>query len=248
MQSVVKVAWDSSSKGWKADLLLAASGEFNRWTLSPDRSFNFELTDERRCTGYAPSPGDRTPCPEFRKISSGSQCFECREKDIYSDYVRGDQQTDLEGEFSVYLAQLSDNVKVGVTRSGNIPKRWIEQGADYAVEILSGLEARVALENESRLSDDGLSERIRKESKIPAAGKSGPLKDAMDEHDLDGEIVDVQEKTVYGEASGSFTRRGLFQGELSSVKGQLLSNGRLAMAMTSGKVIKKPEQKGLKNF
>lgn len=248
MQSVVKVAWYSSSKGWKADLLLASNGEFNRWTLSPERSFNFELTDERRCTGFAPSPGERTPCPEFRKISSGSQCSECRGKDIYSDYVRGDQQTDLEGDFSVYMAQLSDNVKVGVTRSENIPKRWIEQGADYAVEILSGLEARVALENESNLSEDGLSERVRKEDKLPSAKNSRPLEKAMKQHDMSGDIVDVNDLTVYEEASGKISRKGLFQGELKSVKGQIIGNGRMALALTSGKVVKNPEQRGLGSF
>lgn len=248
MQSAVKVAWHSSSDGWKADLLLAEPGGFERWTLSPERKFNFELTNERRCTGYAHAPGERTPCPEFREISSGSQCSECRGKDIYSDYVRGDEQTDLEGEFSVYLAQISDNVKVGVTRSENVPKRWIEQGADYAVEILSGLEARVALENESRLSSEGLSERVRKEKKIPAAENSRPLKEAMEKYELNGEIVDVNELAVYGEASGKFRRKGLFQGELESVKGQLISNGRIVLGLTSGKVIRKPRQRGLSSF
>jgi len=248
MQSVVKVAWHSSSKGWKADLLLAEPGGFNRWTLSPNRSFNFELTDERRCTGYAPSPGERTPCPEFREINSGSQCPECRGKDIYADYVRGDEQNDLDGEFSVYLAQISDNVKVGVTRSENVPKRWIEQGADYAVEILSGLSSKVALENESRLSSEGLSERIRKEKKIPSINNSGRLETALNNFDLHGEIIDINDLTVYGEASGSFRRKGLFQGELESVKGQLISNGRIVLGLTSGKVIKNPEQRGLKSF
>ncbi|WP_414838207.1 DUF2797 domain-containing protein [Candidatus Nanosalina sp. VS9-1] len=248
MQSVVKVAWHSSSDGWKADLLLAEPGGFERWTLSPGRSFNFELSDERRCTGYAPSSGERTPCPEFRKISSGSQCSECRGKDIYSDYVRGDEQTDLDGDFSVYLAQISDNVKVGVTRSENIPKRWIEQGADYAVEILSGLQARVALENESNLSSKGLAERIRKEDKLPSAEDSRPLEKAMGQHDLDGDMVDVNELTVYEEAKGEISRKGLFQGELKSVKGQIIGNGRMALALTSGKVVKNPEQRGLNSF
>ena len=229
--------------------MLAEPGGFEKIELSPGRSFSFELVDQRRCTGYAPSPGERAPCPEFRKISSGSQCPECRGKDIYSGYVRGDEQTDLEGDFSVYLAQISDTVKVGVTRSEKIPERWIEQGADFGVEILQGLEARVALENESEISSNGLTERVRKNQKVPAALEPELLEQKMKEHDFEGKIVNVQELTVYDEMqTKSFRRSGLFEGELESVRGQIISNGRMALAMTSGKVLKKPEQKGLQNF
>lgn len=249
LRSVVKISWKRTSNGWKADLLLAEPGGFERMKLSPGRSFSFELINERRCTGYAPAKGERAPCPEFREISSGSQCSECRGKDIYSDYVRGDQQNNLDGEFSVYLAQISDNVKVGVTRSGKIPERWIEQGADYGVEILQGLESRVALENESKISSNGLTERVRKESKLPAARKHKLLEEKMQEHGYEGEIRNVQDLTVYDdfEASG-FRRSGLFEGQLLSVKGQIMTNGRLAIPMTSGKVLKKPDQKVLNSF
>lgn len=248
MNSIVKVSWSRGSDGWKAELKLAGPDGFESWNLTPGRSFSFEVTDERRCTGYAPAQGERAECPEFREILSGSQCPECRGKDIYSGYVRGDSQTDLEGEFSVYLAQISDSVKVGVTRTGNVRRRWVEQGADYGVEILHGLDAKVALENESDISSKGITERIRKEKKLPAAENSDLLREKMDEHDFEGDIVDVQDLTVYPEVSGSFRRKGLFEGELEAVKGQIVSNGRISLAMGSGKVVKKPEQKGLKQF
>lgn len=249
MRSVVKVDWKKKSGEWKADLLLAEKGGFERLTLSPGRSFSLELVNERRCTGYAPAPGERAPCPEFREISSGSQCPECRGKDIYSDYVRGDTQNGLDGDFSVYLAQISDNIKVGVTRSENVPKRWIEQGADYAVEILSGLESRVALENESDISSRGISERIRKEAKIPTAKDSEKLEQALESENFEAEIIDVQELTVYEKlGTDKLYRSGLFEGELSSVKGQIISNGSLGLALTSGKVLKKPEQRALNSF
>jgi len=218
-------------------------------SLTPGRSFSFELVDERRCTGYAPAPGERAPCPEFREISSGSQCPECRGKDIYSGYVRGDQQTDLDGDFSVYMAQISEELKVGVTRSEKIPKRWIEQGADFGVEILHDLEARVALENESEISSNGVSERVRKEEKIPGVTNSDLLEELMDKKNFEGDVVDVQDLTVYPELEArNFFRSGLFEGELKSVKGQIISNGKMALAMTSGKILKKPEQKGLNHF
>ena len=245
----MKISWKKKSKGWTAELLLAEPSGFETLKLSPGRSFSFELVNERRCTGYAPAPGERAPCPEFREINSGSQCSECRGKDIYSDYVRGDEQADLEGDFSVYLAQISEKVKVGVTRSEKIPERWIEQGADYGVEVLQGLDSRVALENESEISSKGLTERIRKSSKIPAATKPSNLEHKMTEHDFEGNIVDVQELTVYDKLDNNgFERSGLFEGELKSVKGQIISNGRMSLAMTSGKVLKNPVQKGLGSF
>jgi hypothetical protein len=250
MRSVVKVSWKKNKEGkWKADLLLAESGGFERWNLSPERSFSFEVTDERRCTGFVPAKGERSPCAEFRKISSDSQCPECRGKDIYSDYVRGDTQTDLDGEFSVYMVQISDQVKVGVTKSGNCMNRWVEQGADYGAKILEGLSSKVALENEQRISSNGTAERISKKNKIKTASNPGKLKEKLNEEGFEAEIVDVQEETVYPKMkTSSFKRKGLFEGDLESVKGQIISNGRLALGMNSGKVIKKPEQQGLNNF
>ena len=248
-KSIVKVQWKQNSEAkWKASLLLATKNRFENLQLSPDRSFSFEVTDERRCTGYAPNPGERAKCPEFRKIDSGSQCGECRGKDIYSNYVRGDKQNNLDGEFSVYLAQISNQVKVGVTRTENIPKRWIEQGADYATEILSGLSTKVALENEQEISQNGVTERIRKENKTRPAKNPFQLKQVMEEQKFEGKIIDINQKTIYNNLQGKFTRKGLFEGKLKSVKGQIIGNGRVAMAMTSGKVLNRPRQKGLNNF
>jgi hypothetical protein len=248
LRSVVKIDWEKRKGEWAADLLLAEPGGFERLKLVPGREFSFELSDERRCTGYAPEKGERAPCPEFREIKSGSQCPECRGKDIYSGYVRGETDNGLEGEFSVYMAQISDRVKVGVTRTGSTKRRWVEQGADYAAEILSGLENRVALENEQDISSRGVVERVRKEMKLPPAESPELLEQAMEEEDFDAEVVDVQKLTRYGEVTGKFTRSGLFEGELEAVRGQILSNENVAMAMTSGKVLKKPEQRGLSQF
>lgn len=245
----MKISWKKTKDTWRADLLVAEPSGFERINLTPERSFSFELMDERRCTGYAPAQGERAPCPEFREISSGSQCSECRGKDIYSGYVRGDQQADLEGDFSVYMAQISDNVKVGVTRTENIPKRWIEQGADYGAEIFSKLNSQEALEKESEFSSQGFSERIRKETKIPASSNPNKLKSAVEDQGSDSKVVDVQDLTVYdGLSTDKFFRSGRFEGELKSVRGQIVSNGKLAMALGSGKVLKRPQQQGLNDF
>ncbi len=247
MKSVVKVQWkkSQSKQSWKAELLLAGKTGFERRGLQPGRKISYELTDDRRCTGYAHSPGERTPCPEFRKIDSGSQCPECRGKDIYSDYVRGAQNT-LDGEFSVYYAQIGSKFKVGVTRSENIPKRWVEQGADYAAEIESCLTSNEALDIEEQLTTEKISQRIRKEKKLGRPKEQ--LSEILEGKDRHAEIVDVQNLTEYPELKGKFMRKGLIEGEIESVKGQIISNGRVALALTPGKVLKRPQQKGLKSF
>jgi predicted Zn-ribbon and HTH transcriptional regulator len=247
MKSIVKVQWRQSSKGWKANLFLASKEGFEKRGLEPGRDISFEIEDQRRCTGYAPVKGERAPCPEFREIEKGSQCPECRGKDIYSGYVRG-EENDLDGEFSVYLAQIGTEVKVGVTRKEKIPKRWIEQGADYGAEVFSGISSNEALEKEEELTSEKITQRIRKEHKTDIVQDPSKLRGILEKKNFEAEIVDVQSLTVYPEIGGEFARRGLLEGEIQSVKGQIVSNGRLAMAMTSGKVLKQPEQKGLDSF
>ena len=247
MKSIIKVQWRKSDKGWKARLFLASESGFEKRGLEPGRSLSMEITDDRRCTGYAPSKGERAPCPEFRKIEKGSQCPECRGKDIYSGYVRG-EKNDLDGEFSVYMAQIADQVKVGVTRKEKIPRRWIEQGADYGAEVLSGVSSNKALEKEDELTSGEVTQRIRKEYKTSPLKKPTKLQVILEEKDFIAEVVDVQSLTVYPEMEGVFSRRGLLEGEIKSVKGQIVSNGRVAMAMTSGKTSKRPSQKGLDRF
>lgn len=246
MKSVVKVQWRKpSSQPWKAELFLASGQGFERRGLQSGRKLSYEVTGERRCTGYAPEKGERTRCPEFRKIEKGSQCPECRGKDIYSDYVRGERNS-LEGDFSVYYAQVGEKFKVGVTRSENIPKRWIEQGADYAAEIESGLTSNEALDIEDQLTNGKVSQRIRKENKLERPEEK--LSEIMNGKDRDTEIIDVQALTAYPKITGKLQRKGLLEGEIQSVKGQIISNGRVAMAITSGKVLKQPDQKGLNRF
>jgi len=247
MRSIIKVVWKNTENGWKAYLKTTDGAGFQRQGLEPGRELSMEITNERRCTGYAPAPGERAVCPDFRKIQKGSQCPECRGKDIYAGYVRG-EENDLEGEFSVYMAQIGEEVKVGVTRSSNIPKRWIEQGADHAAEIVSGVSSNEALNKEDELTGPNITQRIRKEKKVSEKKKPAKLRKILKQKGFDSDIVDVQNLTVYSDMKGEFSRKGLLEGEIQSVKGQIVSNGRVAMAMTSGKVLDKPRQKGLGNF
>jgi hypothetical protein len=249
MRAIVKVVWKNTNKGWKAYLKTTDGAGFDLQGLEPGRELNYEVTDERRCTGYAPERGERAVCPEFRKIQSGSQCPECRGKDIYSGYVRGDKKTEIEGDFSVYLAQIGKKVKVGVTRSEKIPKRWVEQGADYGAELESGLEASEALEKEQKITEEnGITQRIRKENKIENKSET-ILEGKLDELGYESEIVDVQELTVYPDVSlPRLHRSGVLRGDIKAVKGQIIFTDRIAMAMTEGKTLQRPRQKGLDTF
>lgn len=248
MKSIVKVQWRQNSEGeWKSNLFLATPEGFEKRGLESGRGISYELTNERRCTGYAPAKGERAPCPEFRKIEKGSQCPECRGKDIYSGYVRG-EKNDLDGKFSVYMAQIGEYIKVGVTRKEKIPRRWIEQGADYGAEIISGVSSNEALEKEDELTNGKITQRIRKEYKTSTPENPSELKKILEKKNFDTEIVEVSSLTVYPEIEGGFKRKGLLEGKIQSVKGQIISNGRVAMAMTSGKTVKQPDQKGLDSF
>ncbi|QGA80561.1 hypothetical protein LC1Nh_0670 [Candidatus Nanohalobium constans] len=135
-----------------------------------------------------------------------------------------------------------------MTRKEKIPRRWIEQGADYGAEIFSGLTSNEALEKEEDFTTGKITQRIRKERKTSDPRNPSRLQEILEENGFDTAVMDVQELTVYPHLKGDFSRKGLLEGEVQSVKGQIVSNGRVAMAMTSGKVLKQPSQKGLNSF
>ncbi|MFB6203405.1 MAG: DUF2797 domain-containing protein [Candidatus Nanohaloarchaea archaeon] len=246
MRAVVKVKW-RKDEDWRAVLRTATADGYREEELPVGKKLDFEIGSKRRCTGHWVEQGEMKPCPGFREIDSGDQCSECRRKDYYRDYVTGRSGIETDDDFSVYLAQCGKAVKVGVARSSRLEKRWVEQGADHAAEISGGLSSQEALDRESEMSDRGFSERIAKEKKLGAA--DSVLGEKLDELGLEAETVDVQSLTAYPEISPrNVERAGRFSGELRSVKGQILSNGRMAIALTSGKVLQEPSQAGLGDF
>jgi hypothetical protein len=91
-------------------------------------------------------------CGKEKKIFRQGFCYECFYESAQSgDWIMkpelskahlGIEDRDLEYEREVqlkphivYLA-LSSNVKVGVTRKSQVPTRWIDQGANKAVEVV----------------------------------------------------------------------------------------------------------------
>lgn len=248
-RAIVKVTWGRTDDDrWQATLLLASLEGFERRQLPPGRELELEVTEERRCTGYAPEQGEREPCPEFREVESGSQCPACRNRDIYSDYVTGQSGADVDGEFLVYLAQAGDRVKVGVTRDGNEQRRWIEQGADFGMVLERGLDPDAALSLEDDLTHGSIGQTIRKEHKTGTAD-SQQIEDAAADLGYMGETVDLRERTVYPRMRcGSFTRTGILRGPVRSVKGQIIEVHRQCIAMTAGRVVRQPDQSSLQRF
>lgn len=248
-QTIVKVAWDQGDDDlWQATLLLTGPGGFGRRQLPPDRDLELEITSERRCTGYAPAQGEREPCPEYREIASGSQCAACRNRGIYSDYVTGNSAADVDGEFLVYLAQAGTAVKVGVTRDGNEQRRWIEQGADFGMVLERGLTGDEALGLEDRLSHASVSQTIRKERKTEPA-QDERLDSMAADLGYAGAVTDLRERMVYPPMRcGRFGRTGILRGPVQSVKGQIIGVKRQCIAMTSGRVVRTPDQSSLERF
>lgn len=247
-QAIVKVSWEQNADGdWQAQLRVVDDHGFARRSLRPGKPLAFEVGDDRMCTGHATGPGAYRPCPDTQHIASGAQCETCRAKDYYSDYVAGNTGLETDEDFSVYLAQCGEQVKVGVTKTARLEKRWVEQGADYATELYGALNADQALKIEDRISQDGIPERIRKEAKACVPGRV--IDDVMEEHGFASEVVDVQEKTVYPQFSCQHvTRTGRFAGDVQTVKGQIVSNGRIALILSSGKTLRSPLQKGIDEF
>ncbi|MFB6204189.1 MAG: DUF2797 domain-containing protein [Candidatus Nanohaloarchaea archaeon] len=238
MRAIVKVAWTPDPV-----LVLASPDGFDRVPLETGRELEYEIGKERRCTGYHRDMGEHVPCPGFRELETGDQCRECREKDIYTGWRTGKASPGFDAEYSVYLAQAGEKVKVGVARTGRLEERWLEQGADYAVEVFSELTGDGALEREKEISSEGIPERIRKEHKLEAAEPR--LSGLMDEHGLSGEVRSINAEKEF--RAKTVDRTGLLP-DIEHVKGQMISDGRRAVAFTSGKVLKPAEQTGLTQF
>ncbi|MFB6209856.1 MAG: DUF2797 domain-containing protein [Candidatus Nanohaloarchaea archaeon] len=237
MKSIVKIVYPGK------ELKLATEDGYESMDLL-GRELDLEVCEERRCVGFHSERGEMTPCPEFRKIESGDQCQECRRKDIYTSWRKGESSPEFEASYSVYLALCGSKVKVGVSRSSRLQQRWREQGADFAAEIESGLSGEEALETEKEISSQGIKERIRKEHKLKEAD-SRDLRENMRELEIEAEIEAVHANKM---SASKLVRKGPIPSPVKSIQGQIVSDARLAMAITSGKVVKKKQQKNLESY
>lgn len=177
------------------------------------------------CFYDSPQVGDWVMRPELSKAH-----LDIEDRDL--DY---EKQVQLKPHI-VYLA-LSSNVKVGVTRKSQVPTRWIDQGANAALEIveapnryLAGI-TEVALKNfvadktnwRKMLTNDVpetdlLNIRNELSSHIPNEAKPYFLGDHDEIREMDFPVLRYPEKVK----SLNLSKTPEYSGTLKGIKGQYL--------------------------
>lgn len=242
------VSWRAGPDGWSASLVTTDGSGFTSLDLDPGRELAVEITDRRRCVGYHADIGAREPCPTFAELDRGAQCEACRERDVYTGYVRGREAAGVDATYAVYLAQVGTAVKVGVTRSDSLMRRWVEQGADFAAELASDLTSTAALDYERQIADTGIRDRVRKEEKVEPPDDE-LLTDELAALGHEGPVRDLTDRTVYPALTCSAVRRiGRTVGTVRAVKGQIVQVEDLCVACTPGRVLQEPQQQALSRF
>lgn len=244
-----KIKWKKTKKGYKAELETIKNGKFKQKSLSSQEELKINVTNEKRCTGYYSKEGKRKTCPKNNLIEKGAQCYKCRNKDKYRNYKIGNTDTQLKGDFAVYLAHIGNQTKVGVTKSKRLEKRWIEQGADYAAKIKDNLTSEKALETEKNITKKhGIKQRINKKHKLKPPSKK-QFQQKINKLDCNQQIINVQNKTLYEKTRNKqIKRKGLINGKIQTIKGQIIVTQKTAIAITSGKTIKPTNQNSLKKY
>jgi hypothetical protein len=79
----------------------------------------------------------------------------------------------------VYLATFGKRLKVGITREDRFVTRWVEQGADLALRVLTGNGSEVRRLEHMISTRLGVPESIRGEAKVSAIGSLDNTKQAL---------------------------------------------------------------------
>ncbi|SEL70705.1 DUF2797 domain-containing protein [Pseudomonas agarici] len=117
----------------------------------------------RFCSGwYDLSSFTPHPCPTSSQLTAnGNSCEACVKKTGYSPFfynvpaaqISQQQRNYNASPHSVYLASFGpDLIKVGISNSGRLNDRWLDQGAIYAREIFNCADAASARELEAFVS------------------------------------------------------------------------------------------------
>ncbi len=177
---LIAIKWDPTTPPY-AYLILRDIEEDSNQTytkyLSPGEEFHLRISDEKKCIGHSINKQEYYLC---NKSVDGpyKQCYNCQQQDFEKCFMFCDASkpfgncSQIPGAYeycrdhtsSVYIALVANDIKVGV--SFNPLKRWINQGADLACEVLrakNGFEARTL---EKAISSDlQISQTIRKTTK-----------------------------------------------------------------------------------
>ena len=254
MRLVTGYYYDDSFRLW----LSTSDGD-----IALEGTLDIPLSRERYCTGYW-KDGEQHDCPKNAKVSRGRACNSCAALDEFSACLKceGDECAQgnaelkhgcAEPKYSVYLAAFGPWAKVGVSRTERLLKRWVEQGADSAVEILRGLDGFRARTIESELVSAGLIDRLTAERKISVLGKSceGALAKAYESPAVQNSLerhgeqrIAFEETTLskyYGETECDGVTE-ILSGRVAGQKGPLLflENKAYALGGALGRMVEKP--------
>jgi hypothetical protein len=143
------------------------------------------ITKVKYCVGYhvRDEYHEYVACPEKTSLATGFQCDRCRGRDILlpcmscdgtkCDSVRSKGSDCNTTPTSVYLVQFGSVVKVGVSKTGRVLKRWVEQGAERGVEVAVAPNGQIARLAETAISQDlNLTKSVRLTTKIESISEA----------------------------------------------------------------------------
>lgn len=159
----------------------------SRFSPKVGTPIELSFTDRKYCIGYHTRDEyhEYHPCPDGNTVTKGFQCGACVGRDVLNPCLActGTQCTSLRKAAalcnvtptSVYLVSFGSEVKVGVSIRERIMKRWVEQGADWAVEVGFGPNGSVARLVEDEISrSTGISKLVRLAKKLESIGRTEP--------------------------------------------------------------------------
>jgi len=158
-EHIIAVKWNSSIPPYSFLFMRKIKdnpNEVHKKPLHPGDSFNLKVSENKICIGHSINKKEYYLCSNIT-ANQYSRCYSCEQNDFERCFLFCDasqtygncNQNPEAFEYckthpcSVYLTLIANNVKVGV--SFNPLKRWINQGADAAIEVIrakNGLEAR----------------------------------------------------------------------------------------------------------
>lgn len=159
----------------------------SRFTPRVGGPIDLFLHERKYCVGYhiRDEYHEYMACPERREIRKGFQCDECTKRDVLNPCIscNGTQCSRLRHPAakcgitttSVYLVSFGSEPKVGVSIRQRLRKRWLEQGADWGVEVgfaPNGSVARLVEDEISRSMD--ISKSVRLATKLNSIGNNEP--------------------------------------------------------------------------
>ena len=179
-EHLIAIKWDPTTPPYAFFILRDLEKEPNKTYkkfLSPGEDLHLRISEEKKCIGHSINKQEYYLCNKSVE-NQYNRCYSCEQQDFEKCFLFCDAskpfgnctQNPAAYEYcknhpcSVYIALIANDVKVGV--SFNPLKRWINQGADVATEVIrakNGFEAR-SLEKDIS-TDLQISQTIRKTTK-----------------------------------------------------------------------------------